>query len=211
MRFVESAEKQIEMSMMTDPFHDIKTERQDITKPLPRILILVPVMFCISCVAAISLNLLFLFKIKDSETAKIEWQGKIEEEALRKSETEKKIELIKDEDRRAKDVHDWVEGSRQIQPLAVRVARSMGIKSSIEQLSLIRDMENPHQIRIGLDFVNGGQKQLDATLSAINELGYRAYSANQTSGQGGQVDYQATLIWQEINNKKENLSLNNNE
>ena len=199
------------MSMSAKPFHDIKTERQDITRPLPRLLILVPVMFCISCVAAIALNLLFFFKIKESEAAKVEWQGKIEEETLRKSETEKQIGLIKDEDRRAKDMYDWVEGSRQVQPLAVGVARSMGVKSSIEELSLVRDMENPHQIRIGLDFVNGGQKQLDSTLSAINDLGYRAYSANQTSGQGGQVDYQATLIWQKVGNKNNNLSLNNNE
>ena len=199
------------MSMITEPFHDIKTERQDITKPLPRILILVPVLFCISCVAAIALNLLFFFKIKESETAKVQWQSKIEKEASRKSETEKEIELIKDEDRRAKDIYDWVEGSRQLQPLAVGVARSMGVKSSIEELSLVRDIENPHQIRIGLDFVNGGQEQLDSTLSAINELGYRAYSANQTSGQGGQVDYQATLIWQKIINQNNNLSLNHNE
>ena len=197
--------------MIIKPFHDIKTERQDITKPLPRILIFVPIMFYISCVAAIVLNLLFLLKIKESETAQFEWQGKIEEEKLLKSETEKKIELIKDEDRRAKDVHDWVEGSRQLQPLAVGVARSMNVKSSIEELSLVRDIENPHQIRIGVNFVNGGQKQLDSTLSAINELGYRAYSANQTSGQGGQVDYQATLIWQRNSNKKHELSLNNNE
>ncbi|MDG1854382.1 MAG: hypothetical protein P8I97_09490 [Verrucomicrobiales bacterium] len=197
--------------MSAKPFHDIKTERQDITRPLPRVLILVPVMFCISCVAAIALNLLFFFKIKESEAAKVEWHEKIEEETLRKSETEKQIGLIKDEDRRAKDMYDWVEGSRQIQPLAVGVARSMSVKSSIEELSLVRGMENPHQIRIGLDFVNGGQKQLDSTLSAINDLGYRAYSANQTSGQGGQVDYQATLIWQKVGNKNNNLSLNNNE
>ena len=69
------------MSMITEPFHDIKTERQDITKPLPRILILVPVLFCISCVAAIALNLLFFFKIKESETAQVQWQSKIEKEA----------------------------------------------------------------------------------------------------------------------------------
>ena len=84
-------------------------------------------------------------------------------------------------------------------------------KAKVPKKISVRDMENPHQIRIGLDFVNGGQKQLDATLSAINELGYRAYSANQTSGQGGQVDYQATLIWQKANNKNDNLSLNNNQ
>ena len=199
------------MSMITEPFHDIKTERQDITKPLPRILILVPVLFCISCVAAIALNLLFFFKIKESETAKVQWKSKIEKETSRKSETEKEIELIKDEDRRAKDVYDWVEGSRQLQPLAIGVARSMGVKSAIEKLSLVRDIENPHQIRIGLDFVNGGQEQLDSTLSAINELGYRAYSANQTSGQRVPVDYQATLSWQKIINKNNNLSLNHNE
>ena len=68
--------------MITEPFHDIKTERQDITKPLPRILILVPVLFCISCVAAIALNLLFFFKIKESETAKVQWKSKIEKEGF---------------------------------------------------------------------------------------------------------------------------------
>ena len=37
------------------------------------------------------------------------------------------------------------------------IARSMGQKSSIEELLLYREEKNPHQIRIQLKFINGGQ------------------------------------------------------
>ena len=85
----------------------------------------------------------------------------------------------------------------------------MGQKSSIEELLLYRDDKNPHQVRIELKFINGGQKQLDVTLSAINSIGYRAYSANQNLAQGGKVDYQATLIWQDNHLLTKELSFNN--
>ena len=197
------------MNSKSEPFHDLKTDRQDIGKPLPKVLAVVPLLFCFSLVCAIALNLMFFFKIRESEGSQRGWQRKAETESIEQASTRMAIEGIKSEERRANDVRDWVEGSRQIQPLAVGIARSMGVKSSIEELSLFRDLENPNQIRIGLKFDNGGQKQLDSTLSAINALGYRSYSANQTSGQGGQVDYQATLIWQNSGSPKTNLSLNN--
>ena len=123
--------------------------------------------------------------------------------------TEKQIDLIKNQDRKAEEIIKWINGSKQIQPLALCIARSMGQKSSIEELLLYRDDKNPHQVRIELKFINGGQKQLDVTLSAINSIGYRAYSANQNLSQGGKVDYQATLIWQDNHLLTKELSFNN--
>ena len=185
--------------------HDLKTNRPDIGQPLPGILALLPVAFVLSVIAAISLNALFFFQHRNAEQAKEEWKLNVAEESAKQKDIMAQIEAIKEEERRANDVRDWVEGSRQLQPLAVAIARSMDVKGSIAELSLFREPSNPNQIKLGFKFDNGGQKQLDATLEAINVLGYRSYSANQTAGKEGSLDYQATLIWQ--NSNKESLNL----
>lgn len=186
--------------------HDLKTDRPDIGQPLPGILRLLPSVFVLSVVGAISLNALFFFQHRNAEQAKEEWKLKVAEETAKQKDITVKIEAIKDEERRANDVRDWVEGSRQLQPLAVAIARSMDVKGSIAELSLFREPSNPKQVKIGFKFDNGGQKQLDATLEAINRLGYRSYSANQTAGKEGSLDYQATLIWQNSNKEPVNLT-----
>ena len=188
--------------------HDLKTDRPDIGQPLPRILALLPIAFVLTVIGAIALNALFFFQMRHSEQANEEWKLKVAEESAKQKEIVAKIEEIKDEERRANDVRDWVEGSRQIQPLAVSIARSMDVKSSIAELSLLRESENPNQIKLGFKFDNGGQKQLDATLEAVNSLGYRSYSANQTAGKEGSLDYHATLIWQNSNKEPLNLTAN---
>ena len=186
--------------------HDLKTDRPDIGQPLPGILALLPVAFVLSVIGAIALNTLFFFQHRNAEQAKEEWKLKVAEESAKQKDIMVKIEAIKEEERRANDVRDWVEGSRQLQPLAVAIARSMDVKSSIAELSLLREPSNPNQIKLGFKFDNGGQKQLDATLEAVNVLGYRSYSANQTAGKEGSLDYQATLIWQKSNKEPVNLT-----
>ena len=196
------------MSQREKLLHDLKTERQDLTKPLPKILIIVPFLFFISLIGAIFLNVLFFLKIKEADSLSGDWQQRAEGEAVQKIQTEKTIDLIKKEEQKAKEIYKWVEGAMQIQPLALSVSRSMGPKSSIEKLSLYREKNNPNQILIQLSFINGGQKQLDDTLSAINRVGYRAYSANQSSEQGGKVNYQATLILQNNDSISKELTAN---
>ncbi len=188
--------------------HDLKTDRPDIGQPLPRILVLLPIVFVFTVLGAIALNALFFFQMRNSEQATEEWKLKVAEESAKQKEIVAKIDDIKGEERRANDVRDWVEGSRQIQPLAVSIARRIDVKSSIAELSLLIESENPKQIKLGFKFDNGGQKQLDATLEAVNSLGYRSYSANQTAGKEGSLDYHATLIWQNSNKEPLNLTAN---
>ena len=168
----------------------------------------VPILFVLAVLGAIGLNTLFFFQLAASEKAKTEWTEKTADESAQQGKISTKINGVKAESKRAEDVRSWVEGSRQLQPLAVAIARSIGVKSSINELSLFRDVANPNQVRIGLKFDNGGSKQLDETLQAINAMGYRSYSAQQTAGKGGTLDYQATLIWQNSNREAAALTSN---
>ena len=47
--------------------HELKTERDVITKPLPPVMGLVPVLFYLSVICAIGLNVSFLIKNKEIE------------------------------------------------------------------------------------------------------------------------------------------------
>ena len=132
--------------------HELKTERDVITKPLPPVMGLVPVLFYLSVICAIGLNVSFFIKNKEIEALTAEWTKKAELENIEKVKTEEQIQLIRNEDLKAEEIYKWVQGSKQIQPLALSIARSMGQKSSIEELLLYREEKTPHQIRIQLKF-----------------------------------------------------------
>ena len=62
------------MSQHEKFLHDLKTERQDLTKPLPKILIIVPILFFISLIGAVFLNVLFFLKIKEADASSTDWK-----------------------------------------------------------------------------------------------------------------------------------------
>ena len=95
--------------------HDLKSEREGITKPLPRILILVPIALFLSVGVAVFLNISFLIKKKESEELSAQWKLKAESEYSEKAFTEKQIDLIKNQDRKAEEIIKWIKGSKQIQ------------------------------------------------------------------------------------------------
>ena len=174
--------------------HDLKTDRPDMAQPLPAALGLLPIVFYLSIVAAIGLNAFFFMQLKDAETSKAEWEEKAKSEDELKLTVKSQQDSIDLETARANDVVKWIDGAHPLQPLSLAITRSMNAKSTISELSLIRDRANPDQIWLGLKFDKGGTRQLDDTLDAIQSLGYRYYAAVQTQGQSGLMDYQATLI-----------------
>ena len=111
--------------------HDLKSDRPDIGQPLPGVLAFVPILFVLAVLGAIGLNTLFFFQLAASEKAKTEWTEKTADESAQQGKISTKINGVKAESKRAEDVRSWVEGSRQLQPLAVAIARSIGVKSSI--------------------------------------------------------------------------------
>ena len=64
--------------------HELKTERDVITKPLPPVMGLVPVLFYLSVICAIGLNVSFFIKNKEIEALTAEWTKKAELENIEK-------------------------------------------------------------------------------------------------------------------------------
>jgi hypothetical protein len=96
---------------------------------------------------------------------------------------------------RASAVAKWLEGALNLQPICVAVSRGAGKDASINELSLARNSELPDQVRLELKMSNADSAVMDSTLQGIRSLNFRAYSAQQST-ELDQLDYKATLVWQ---------------
>jgi hypothetical protein len=72
----------------------------------------------------------------------------------------------------------------------------MSPTSSIVDLRLDRDADNPSQIKMGLRIGTDSTKQLDITVDKITAMNFRTFSPTQTLGRG-ELDYKVTLMLQD--------------
>jgi len=175
---------------------DFKTERKDIAPPLPGYLRLVPVIFYVSIVASILLNALFIARWSQASQAKELSIKQGKEIAAQLESVKAQRTQLETEARKATDLATWVEGSRPLQPLIVDIARSMEADSSIVEMQLERAPENASQIHLGLRLLTSNTRQLDQTLQTIANARFRTFSPQQ-SMEKGEVEYKATLFWQD--------------
>jgi hypothetical protein len=192
--------------------HDLKAERSDVAQPLPAVASALPIAFYLACVATVGLNLMFWMKTKGANEEGDGWKWTESSEVRLKGEIVAQQDTLDKEEKRAKDVLSWLEGSRSFQPLIVSIANSMESKGSIVELGLNRDAANPGQVRLNIKFegVPNSRAQVEEIEGALLSIGYRTYGAQQTRGQGSQsLDYQATLLWQRA--YSENLTAKNNQ
>ncbi|MBE2181744.1 MAG: hypothetical protein IAE97_14875 [Chthoniobacterales bacterium] len=173
---------------------DFKTDRKDIMPPLPPVMRLVPILFYLSICFSLIVGALAIWNTKRASTRY--------DEGLRGvAETEGRIAAVKAERaaldaqiKEAADLEDWVVTAMPLQPLLVSIIRSMAPKTSIVDLTLDRDAENPTQLKLALRLNAESDKQLDKTLEAIRAMNYREFSPTQTMVRGD-LDYRANLVW----------------
>jgi len=178
--------------------HDLKTERPDVGRPLPAILRLLPIGLYLSGAAALCFSTLFLWQFKAAQENRDTRRG---EEAMSKSEQARlaaETDAISREAKRAEDARKWIQGSDPMQELLVTVVRSMRPTSSLADLSLIRDKDDPRKIAFTMQVSTGGPAQLDETVGQLaSALNYRPYFAQQKQEKGVEIAYSATLIKQD--------------
>jgi hypothetical protein len=178
--------------------HDLKTERPDVGRPLPGILRLLPIGLYMSGVAALGFSTLFLWQFRSARESRDSWRA---DEANAKTNQAKLVaetDSISREAKRAEDARKWVQGSEPMQELLVTVVRSMRPTSSLSDLSLIRDKDDPRKIKFDMQVSSGGPTQLDETVGQLaSSLNYRPYFAQQKQEKGGEIAYSATLIKQD--------------
>lgn len=184
------------MKLESRVIDDMKTERAEIAPPLPATFRLVPLGFFLSVAGTIILCGFFAWQLHEASASRDAWKAQTEETKQAHRATRAERRQLEEQAKRASDILAWVESSRGLQPLIVDIARSMEPESSLTQLSLVRDGNNATQVRLALRMNSQGLAQLDQTLESIFRKNYRAYSPQQTLARG-EVDYQATLIWQD--------------
>lgn len=173
---------------------DFKTDRKDIMPPLPPIMRLVPILFYLSLCFLLVVGALAIWNTKRAS-------ARYDEGLSGVAETERQIAALKAERsaldaqiREAADLEDWVLTAMPLQPLVLSIIRSMDPRTSIVDLTLDRDAENPTQLKLGLRLNADSDKQLDKTLEAIRSMNFREFSPTQTMVRGD-LDYRANLVW----------------
>lgn len=175
--------------------HDLKTERADVLPPLPMAMRLVPISFYLIALATIGFATLTALQIAQAV-------GQLESAKARTLEATRQLETttaartdLDAQAKRASDFLQWVEGSVQVQPLVVAIARSISERSAITELALARDGESNRQIQLLLRFQGTDPTQIEETVEAIRNAAFRPFSPRQ-SQEGNRMDYEASLIRQ---------------
>lgn len=184
---------------------DFKTDRKGISPPLPIYLRVVPILFYLTIVASLVLNGLFLIRYgqaKQDKEAAIVANRKVQDDLRAAKQMRKDLES---EAKKASDIASWVEASRPLQPLVVEIARSIEPDASLVDLKLTRDANSPSQIQLAMRLGAETTRQLDLTLTKIGDQHFRAFSPQQSLLKG-EIDYKATLLYQDPSRAQSNAS-----
>lgn len=175
--------------------HDLKSQRPEVSHGLPPVYKLVPLAFYLSIVGCSVAMGWFEYERRQtvSETASLQTQAATYQAEVAMLNRERaQIEGLA---ARATGVAKWVEGALNLQPVCVAVSRAAGGNASINELSLTRNSDLPDQVHLALKMSSADSAVMDATLQGIRKLDFRAYSAQQSTD-ADQLDYKATLVWQ---------------
>ena len=175
---------------------DLKTERPEITPPLPQVARLVPLVFYVALFGTIVLFALFALRIGQISSSRDEWKADADRSRRELQATKAQRGQLEARAKRASDFLVWTESARPLQPLLVDIARSIRSDASIAELALSRSTENPGQLRFIVKLNGSNPAQLDRVLAMLAQHGFRPYSPEQKLSRG-EIDYQATLIWQQ--------------
>lgn len=177
--------------------HDFKTPRTDTARRLPHTFRFIPIMFYIALVGGLYMMTMDYFTYKRAQKEKLEAdeQRKVtesERDAFKSELTALEIDAAKGE-----IVARWMEGARNMQPIAVRLARAVKQDTRLGELSLTRSEEVPSNIALNLRLTSeNSSAEISAIEAALGQLQYRSYSPQISKLQegGDTVDYKSTLV-----------------
>lgn len=179
------------------PIDDFKTARKELMPPLPLVYRLVPILFYLSLVFLAVVGSLAMWHAR---VASVRYQEIVGQTAAVDNEIKTtkaaRAELEKNY-RQATHLYSWVESSMPLQPLAVAIIGSMEPNSSIVDLSLERDAENPAQLKLALTINTESDTQILKTLDVIRAMNYLEFSPTQAKVKGN-LEYRAILVRKKV-------------
>jgi hypothetical protein len=176
--------------------HDFKTPRTDTSRRLPSSFRAIPVIFYVALIGSVYVMTMDYFNYKRALKQKTDAEERQKlSEAQRDAFRDEKSDL-ESEANKAEKVAQWMEGARNIQPIAVKIARAVQTDTRITQVALERSEQVPANLALTIH-LNGSKvsTELASIEAALNQLLYRSYSPQQTKN-GDVVEYHSTLVRQ---------------
>ncbi len=182
--------------MSTFLCHDFKTPRTDTSRRLPNSFRIVPIGFYLAVVVGAYFVTMDVISYRSANRDKAKYaQIKAQHEG-EKAKHDEQTSGLNVETARAKEVAKWIEGTRVIQPICVKIGRSITTEARLSELILERNEQLPNQLVMSMKLTGGGVTEVQQIQTNIEQLNYRAYSPQQ-SKQGEVIDYRSNLVWQQ--------------
>ena len=188
------------MQIVADQIDDLKTDRKDIMPALPMVFRIVPILFYGALAFLVVIGSLAFWNMRVATQKRDAIKQRITSLQTEIATTKADRAALEVKIREATNLEAWVLASMPLQPLIVAIVRSMDPQSSIVDLKLERDTETPSQLRLGLRLNTNSDQQLEDTLEVIRRMNYREFSPTQTRVRGD-LDYRASLLWQNPHRK----------
>ena len=176
--------------------HDFKTPRVDTSRRLPPSFRAIPLVFYVALVGCAYVMTMDYFNYKAALRQKTDAEARqkisVEKtEALKNEKSNLEAEATK-----AEKVAQWMEGARNIQPIAVKIARAVQSDTRITQVALERSEQVPANLALTIH-LNGTKvsTELAAIEASLGQLLYRTYSPQQTKNEDI-IEYHSTLVRQ---------------
>lgn len=176
--------------------HDFKTPRTDTSRRLPSSFRAIPVIFYVALVGSAYVMTMDYFNYKSALQQKNEASERKKRSAEQRDALKAEKAELEAEANKAERVAQWMEGARNVQPIAVKIARAVQAETRITQVALERSEQVPANLALTIH-LNGSKvsTELAAIESALGQLLYRSYSPQQTKN-GDSVEYHSTLVRQ---------------
>ena len=176
--------------------HDFKTPRTDTSRRLPNSFRAVPVVFYLAIVAGAYLITTDIFAYRKAATAKEKSEAvKTQHEATAKKSSEEKATLDV-QTARAEALARWIEGTRVVQPIGVRIARSLPPEVHVSELYIERNEQLPANLNLSLKLTGGSLVNIQTIEKDIAAMNYRT-NGSQSTTTGEQIEYRTSLSWQQ--------------
>lgn len=177
--------------------HDFKSPRNDSSKRLPPIFMVVPIMFYFVLLLGSYMSFTSYINYRDAVQQRDEWhQYQSEKDEARARLESEKME-VNQERWKAEKLAQWVEGTRAMQPITVAVSRAISPEISIGELALERSADMPQQISLSVRINNGTLEEVGRIQNAVGNLNYRSYNSQQLKS-GDALDFRSMLVWQQL-------------
>jgi len=176
--------------------HDFKTPRTDTSRRLPNSFLVVPIAFYVAMVAGAYFVTMDILGYRAAEREKASFNEIKAQHDSEKAKYDEQTSSLNVETARAQEVAKWIEGTRAMQPICVKIGRSVKTEARLSELLLERNEQLPNQFILAMKLTGGSITDVQQIQTSIEQLNYRAYSPQQ-SKQGDLIDYRSNLVWQQ--------------